>query len=125
MKDKQANWILKNCAFASEGDISEWVKIFESGSPLDSPKNIRNLRKNIATAMNTICQNYYPHIPLKEIETALAKCGVEMEKNFMLTGHEGKADIELRLREKELPFALHLSWYRMQSGRFEINAYLT
>ena len=114
-------WIFENCKFASaKGEVLDLLKGF---GPVSS---IKALRKKISNGLWKLCSGkYYDTIPLKEIRQLLSGVGVEMENDFVLTGHDADANLELKMGNQPLPFMLHLHWYRMGSGRFEITAYLT
>ena len=66
---------------------------------------------------------YYDRIPLQAFSDSLKVFGLEMESDFILCGHEGRTVLGLKGTDKAVGLAL--SWYRMPSGRYEVNAYLT
>jgi hypothetical protein len=71
---------------------------------------------------------YYSAVPLHLIYDAIEKAGYtipESEKSCILCGHEGRADWPLYHFGKPSKRWLHLTWYRMPSGRFEITTYVS
>ena len=87
-----------------------------------------------ATALNRlneslsalITNRYFEHVPLADMLRMAEEEGFSLDEEntpFALLGHEGKADIELRMSGAKKSAWLHLTWYRMPSGRFEVVAY--
>lgn len=83
-------------------------------------------------------KKYHPSIPLKEIFELLRGAGVIVvqedgtEWSGFLTGDKGKANFELQLVDEvsgeKKPIKdcmLVMSWYKMPSGSWEINCYLS
>ena len=100
-------------------------------------------RQTVNEYLHAICKDYRDKIPLGDIFAALRKAGlVAIQEDGrawtgMLCGREGKAMIEVATvmsarttPEHDLTFqpadnvALNLSWYKMETGRYETNAYL-
>lgn len=101
------------------------------------------IRKQVNDSLHAISLGYKNQIPLGDIFAALRKAGlVAIQEDGrawtgMLCGREGKALIEVApvmsakvTPERDLTFkpadnvSLSLSWYKMESGRYETNAYL-
>jgi hypothetical protein len=74
-------------------------------------------------------KKYYPEIPLKQIFSLFEEVGITPVQEDMtpwdgiLVGKEGQTIIDLMEDGKLLKRALNISWYKMQSGRYEIVAY--
>jgi hypothetical protein len=84
------------------------------------------LRKKANELLWKICSGqYYETLPIREISDALKSIGIEMEKDFILTGHDGRGDFDLTFNGQPMKDVLHMQWHRMEhSGRFEVNAYI-
>lgn len=95
-------------------------------------------RAKIAAAVQTVLHpTYFPAVPLADLKQALAKEGVSLlqedgtEWEGFLTGAQGRCVIDLGEvlgpidNPRPLPFSLALQWFKMPSGRFEVNGYLT
>ena len=100
-------------------------------------------RRIVNEYLHGICQGYRPQIPMGDILTALRKAGLVAvqedgrEWAGLLCGREGQAHIDVApvLTAKRQPDGLEftpadnamlcLSWYKMESGRYETNAYLS
>jgi len=99
-------------------------------------------RQTVNEYLHAICKDYRNQIPLGDIFTALRRAGLVAvqedgrEWAGLLCGREGRAMIEVApvLTATRKPdglaftaadnIALNLSWYKMESGRYETNAYL-
>lgn len=107
-------------------------------NPLKIPSDIR---KEINKDLGTLCSGkYYDKIPLEEIfeilknnnAIVLQEDGTEWEG--ILCGDQARTNIEVGAiwsgNEEEIytpcdNTLLVMSWYRMESGRYEINAYMS
>lgn len=89
-----------------------------------TPTRIRQINRELAALTKN---KYFKHVPMDDIEVPLKKAGYRLPKEgYILTGHEGKAKWQLFdyvYGEKTNKY-LNVSWYRMDSGRFEINTYV-
>ncbi len=93
--------------------------------PYKPQTRLRHANSEIA---DLIRNRYFKHVPMTEIQDILEKNGFRLpEEGFILTGHKGKAQWKLydNMRQKETNDTLHVSWYRMPSGRFEIVSYVS
>ena len=99
-------------------------------------------KKKINTQLRKAIPTYNPEIPLEDIEAILQQFGliILQEDNTpwggMLTGADAQATFELAYLESayqkdDMTFyvpienaGLLLSWYRMQSGKYEIVTYV-
>jgi len=71
---------------------------------------------------------YYSAIPLDRIYDAVENVGYHIpddERSCILCGHDGKATWPLFYLGRPVNRGLSLTWHRMDSGRFEIIAYVT
>lgn len=97
------------------------------------------IRKRINAGLYEVCKNYQPHIPLDNIRKVLERedllllqedntswagllCGADAHANFDL-GFIGSQDKDGRYTVVK-NCSLHLSWYKMPSGRYELTAYV-
>lgn len=81
-------------------------------------------KKEINNFLYAISKNYWDTIPIKDISEMLSRYNIEMEQ-FLLTGRDGRDMIELTQNGQPINSALILSWHKMDSGRWEITAYLS
>lgn len=87
---------------------------------------MKSLRK-LQSELVEISRSYYEHIPLGAMLVACEDAGLKPVDEDgspwegFLCGHEGRASIALEGSRK----ALQIQWYRMESGRFEVNAYVS
>lgn len=126
------DWIRDNCRFAQAEkdriDLSPFSP--EALQALRRP-DINSLRRKISKILWDICSNkYYDAVPLKEIQAGLDPLGIEfdweeMGGGMILTGEDGHTLIGLKMYGVPMSKTLSLSWHEMQSGRYEINAYLS
>lgn len=95
-------------------------------------------RNHIAAAIQEVLKPlYFEAVPLQAIQqtlqahqvTLLQEDGTPWEG--FLTGAQGRCVIDLGEvlgpidNPRPLPFSLALQWFKMPSGRFEVNGYLT
>lgn len=84
-------------------------------------------RRKIANGLREICKRYHERIPLGDILTVAKDSGLNPIQedgtpwSGFLCGDTGEALIELDGVEN----LLVINWYRMESGRFEVNVYLS
>lgn len=72
-----------------------------------------------------ICKQYWPSVPISQLFAAVRPFADPVNEDGspwegFMTGPIGKASVDLEGTEMKL----HLQWYRMESGLFEINAYI-
>lgn len=76
-------------------------------------------RAKINRALDALCKNYFDSIPVKEIQAILETYELKMEDGIYC-GREG---------ESNEPIGngcwLRMTWYKLQSNRFEIVAYVS
>ena len=100
-----------------------WYK--KAQTPQIDRKRWHAARKLANDFLHGLARQYHQTLPVREMDEKLASLGIEMEKDFILTGYEGKATFDLRMDGQPAPGMLVFTWYRMESGRFEINAYVS
>ena len=76
-------------------------------------------KRKIGNALHDLCKTYHEGIPTKKLNEILAPFELALEDGIY-TGRQGES---LEPIGKNL--FLKMTWYRMESGRFEIVAYLT
>jgi hypothetical protein len=64
-------------------------------------------------------------IPIDGMQNVLDTIGVMFVKDFILCGREGRATFDLFRNGQELPHMLVLTWYKFDTGRYEIVAYVS
>jgi hypothetical protein len=75
--------------------------------------------RNLNHELNMLVRNtYFDNIPIDELETICAGHGFEMSDISMLSGRSGRMSVPIGRG-----ILLHFTWYRMDSGRWEIVAY--
>jgi hypothetical protein len=89
---------------------------------------------NIPTAVRTkataflwklTANKYYEAIPIHEMSEGLKQFGIDLEQDFILTGRDGRDTFNLTYQGQSVQSMLALQWHKMDSGRWEVNAYLT
>lgn len=87
----------------------------------------RNIRQQVGSFLQGLCSNkYYQSIPISQISEGLKGMGLELENDFILTGRDGRANLDLTMNGQPVSSMIALQWHKMdQSGNYEINAYLT
>lgn len=86
---------------------------------------------SVGNKLAEIGKTYWATIPLDKIFAAVQSAGYEPVDEDgepwegMLTGREGRAVIDLQKSGKPVKEALALQWYKMESGKFEVNAYVS
>lgn len=97
------------------------------------PETLRALRTKLQEILKP---GYFPAVPLKEILQVVHSLSLELldDDGFALVGvlalgAQGKASYQLGYKQdgEYVPTStwLHTQWYRMPSGKFEINAYVS
>jgi hypothetical protein len=92
-----------------------------------------SVRGKINGDMNKfLSSNYLPDIPLKKMFGILARnkvTPIDDDGTYwsgFLTGKEGRASIELAYKGGTVKNALlQIQWYKMPSGNYEVNAYVS
>ena len=99
---------------------------------MEETKIDTKIKKVINSELVTLCKTYHDQIPLTEIFDILKKNNViaiqEDGTPFegFLMGNNSSTIFDLTFDGKNVNNSiLSLSWYKMESGRFEINAYLS
>ena len=75
--------------------------------------------------LHAVCAGYHPAIPLSKIFDAARIVGEPIQEDGtpwtgILCGRNGGANIEIRGSKCRL----HFQWYTMESGRYEVVAYI-
>jgi len=91
------------------------------------PSPAASLRK-LNDQLHTLTYNRYErHVPLGAMYDAVRRVGFDFENEeetpFALTGHDGKADVQISHPRSKRSFWLHITWHRMDSENFETVAY--
>jgi len=89
---------------------------------------IRALKAELAP----LCKTYWQSIPIGKICDIARSCKLELVDEGgepwegILTGREGRCSIEIAEAESldSTGKYLNLQWYKMPSGKYEINAYI-
>ncbi len=72
-------------------------------------------------ALGVMCKKYYKSLPVNEIAAVLKENGFDGdEMDGIYCGHNGKI-----LEQVGKKTWIYFSWYKMPSGNFEINAYVS
>jgi hypothetical protein len=88
--------------------------------------------KALSDHVHKTCRGYHQSIPLAFLQAGFESFGISMEE-FILCGHEGRATINLHRFDLETGEVLAsiensmlvLMWYKMESGNYEVTAYLS
>lgn len=89
-------------------------------------KLLAPIRRRLNNGLYDICRGMHNSIPLTAINDLLHKEGLQMEDGFILTGKDSKASIDIFTTEgKEVNSVVALSWHKFDTGRWEINAYVS
>lgn len=71
---------------------------------------------------------YFTHVPLTDIFRAVESAGLTFdpdERTSILTGRQGRAHWALYFHNIPIRVALWISWYKMESGRYEVIGAIT
>ena len=122
---------------------ADWDKLAKlwSGGPVMSRNKIDEAvaipaakRHKINVGLHEIGRVYHKSIPLSDIFDILKSNGVMpvqedgSEWSGLLSGREGKAHIDLKAmgeNAQDFKSVLVLTWHKMESGRYEVVAYLS
>jgi hypothetical protein len=75
-------------------------------------------------ALHTLGKTYHDGLPIPEISEILAKHGMSAEGlSGIYCGEQGSTNAQVGTINRRSLY-LHLNWYKMPSGRFEIVAYI-
>mgnify|MGYP001603704708 CR=1 FL=1 len=79
-------------------------------------------KKRLSAKIGKLINNeYFPNIPVKELAAIVDSFGGDAnELSGIYCGREGRSDAQVFENSQ-----LFISWYRMESGRYEITAYMT
>lgn len=97
-------------------------------------KITQKTRSIVNSNLHNICAIYHKQIPLETIFSILKSNGLiaiqedKTEWQGFLCGADGTANINLKCRNCGLEISnsmLVLQWYKLQSGNFEVNAYIS
>jgi len=81
------------------------------------------LKNSINCALRALTTNrYFDSLPLADIAAVLAAHGLSAPLDGIYCGHQGR--VHEPIGPDNRPW-LCLTWFRMPSGRFEINAYVS
>jgi hypothetical protein len=92
------------------------------------------IRKKVNSGIYDICKKYYREIPLEamfevlELNGLIAIAEDGSKWAGFLCGREGNANIGFKCSNCNLEISnsmLVLSWYKMTSGNYEVNAYIS
>lgn len=88
-------------------------------------KLLAPIRRKLNNALYDICKGMQDNIPLGAINNLLATEGMKLEE-CIITGREGKAGIDILTTDgKEVNSVVALSWHKFDTGKWEINAYVS
>jgi len=117
----------KNEVYTSvSGDAEIWAKpkTDEAGRVL-APKVDAKIRKSINDQLYDFSKQYWKSIPLSDIRGILNSNGLDFEDSI-ITGRDGRDTFDLTMGGHPVSNSmLVLSWHKMESGNWEINAYLS
>jgi hypothetical protein len=86
----------------------------------------RSARKSANDYLWDVGRQYHDHVPLAAIVAQLAELGIAVpESECILCGRDSRATFALEFEGREPNSMLVLMWHRMESGRYEITAYLS
>jgi hypothetical protein len=108
------------------GDAEIWAKpkTDEAGRVL-APKVDAKIRKSINDQLYDFSKQYWKSIPLSDIRGILNSNGLDFEDSI-ITGRDGRDTFDLTMGGHPVSNSmLVLSWHKMESGNWEINAYLS
>jgi hypothetical protein len=79
----------------------------------------KHATKKVNEALYKIGLKYWDYIPVYEIDSALVENGFDATEAAIYCGSGGKVDEYVGGNKY-----LHLNWHKMESGRYEIVAYV-
>lgn len=76
--------------------------------------------------LHEVGRTYHESIPLSAIVARLAGLGIAVpDSECLLCGRDSRATFALTMDGADLNSVLVLMWHRMESGRYEVTAYLS
>ena len=88
--------------------------------------------KELSSRLSAISKTYHDAIPVKNILDHASENGFEAvdddgtKWSGILTGRDGRAKIDLKEKQSgKVNNGIALQWHKMESGRYEVNAYMT
>lgn len=90
-----------------------------------SPSDEKKAARKANVRLYQLCQNRFSVIPLNDILDAAKEVGVPVQEDGtpwsgILCGRGGRASIQLQGARRWL----QLQWYKLESGNYEVNAYI-
>ena len=120
--------IVKSCGYESAEKLWEDNPLLQgSTDPKDFGLAKVNHKRTVQKGLKEISSKYWEGIPMLEISDLLKANGAMLiqedgtEWSGILCGSASVVDIKVKGIKTN---GLSLGWYKMQSGRYEINAYL-
>ena len=122
MKENKKNEVYTSVS----GDAEIWAKPkTDEGGRVLSPKLDAKVRKEINDQLYDFSKQYWKSIPLSDIRGILNSNGLDFEDSI-ITGRDGRDTFDLTMGGHLVSNSmLVLSWHKMESGSWEINAYLS
>lgn len=82
--------------------------------------------KAVTKRLNEICRTYHQTIPLNDLLDAVRPVGEPVDVDGtpwagLLCGRDGRTSIELKGSRRWL----HVQWFKFDTGRYEVNAYVS
>lgn len=79
----------------------------------------KRAQKKVNDGLYKIGLKYWEYIPVFEIDSLLIENGFDATEAGLYCGESGRSEEQVGIHKY-----LHLTWHKMESGRFEIVAYL-
>ena len=80
---------------------------------------LRTACKNVNEKFHTLGQTYWSYLPVYQIDSILVEAGFEATEPAIYCGRDGSIHEEVGNGKW-----LSMTWHKMESGRYEIVAYL-
>ena len=134
------NWYKKAHMYSADEDHGDGEGVF--GHPDDHVTDRRNIKKSKRRVSNHLNDEinaflspngkteYFGHVPISDIFDIVDSEGMTpidedgSRWQGMLVGEEGRTTIELQDVDDAFSLNLHIQWYKMESGKFEVTAYV-
>ena len=114
---KNLSYIDELGAVGAAKSASAWI---DAMGNIPAPASEKTRRNRANNALHAISRTYHCGLPIAEIDSILTANGFEATEPAIYCGAEGSS------HEKIGPNSwLSFTWYKMESGRYEITTYLS
>lgn len=103
-----------------EAEIPAWQKASEHKKRVAWQRAVRTNTRHVNNYLYEMGRAYHVSVPLDEVNTVLKTYGFDELEAIILCGREGRIHENVGHNRW-----LSLTWYKMDSGRYEVVAYVS